>query len=73
MKATLSFDLPEEATEHRNAVRGGDYLCAIEEIVMELRNRAKHGKPEATGAAELAAIRGMITEVLDDRGIDPNA
>lgn len=73
MNATLSFNLPEEADAHRDAVRGGEYLCAIEEIVRELRDRAKYGKPEKTGARELDAIRDMVATVLDDRGIDPYA
>lgn len=44
MKATLTFNLPEEHDEHQTALKGLDYRYAIEDIKNELfRPYRKHG------------------------------
>lgn len=47
MKATLTFNLPEEQEEHQTALKGIDYKCAIDSIKNELfRPYRKHGYPD---------------------------
>jgi len=43
-KATLTFDLPEEQSEFNIATRGGEFYCALMDIINELRNHNKYDK-----------------------------
>lgn len=43
-KATLSFNLPEEESEHNIAVRGGDFYCALWDILNIIRAVDKYDK-----------------------------
>jgi len=42
MKATLTFNLPEEQSEFNDAVRGSDYLYALNKIREYLRSELKY-------------------------------
>jgi hypothetical protein len=53
------------------ALRGPLYLAALEEICAMLRNRAKYGKIEKTGGAELDFVRARVASILEESGIDP--
>lgn len=46
MRATLSFTLPREATEHICAVKGMDSILIIDELLNEIRSFLKHGGGE---------------------------
>lgn len=46
MKATLTFDLPEEEPEHKYALAGTDALILIEDLCSEIRAKLKHDTGE---------------------------
>ena len=61
MKATLTFDLPDEKEEFEIAVKSRDYYSQLWDIDQHLRSLLKHGDPEAQSTRELAErIRNMI-------------
>lgn len=43
MQATLKFSLPDEDSDHYDAIHGPDYRHALDEIREMLRSRVKHG------------------------------
>ena len=44
MKATLTFNLPEEQSEFNDAVKGTDYLYALNKICEYLRSELKYNQ-----------------------------
>lgn len=42
MRAILEFQLPEDSEDHRHALKGSEYWCAIFELDQELRSIYKH-------------------------------
>ncbi len=46
MKATLTFDLPEEEPEHKYALAGTDALILIEDLCSEIRAKLKYDTGE---------------------------
>lgn len=42
MKATLTFDLPEEEAEHKYALAGLDALLLISDLENEIRSKLNH-------------------------------
>lgn len=46
MKATLTFDLPEEEAEHKYALAGLDALLLINDLENEIRSKLRHGTGE---------------------------
>lgn len=42
MKATLTFDLPEEEPEHKYALAGTDALLLIEDLCNEIRSKLRY-------------------------------
>ena len=65
MKATLEFDLPEEADDHRLACEAGKLHGALWDVLQEIREVLKHGSPSKATADELEKIRTII---YDDCG-----
>lgn len=64
MKATLEFDLPEDASEHLRAVNAATAWVALYEIDNKLRNLTKYGiREESSLEQELSEIRKEISEV----------
>lgn len=64
-KATLHFDLPEEQSEFKDAVKGTEYICALHDFSEWLR-RHDDGDPRPTYHEVWDAFR----EILADRDID---
>lgn len=62
MKATLKFDLPEEAAEHRHAINAWSYFTALHEIDEAFAAHEKHDAPAPT--------REDVRTILIDNGID---
>ena len=61
MKATLTFDLPDEKEEFDITCKAVDYYRQLWDIDQHLRSLLKHGDPEAQSPRQLAErIRGMI-------------
>ena len=66
-KATLTFDLPEEESDFHQAVNGGKYLIAIQELYNEFRSKSKHA--QETGS--WADAYDLFNRVLSENNLDP--
>lgn len=66
MKATLTFDLPEEQGEHIAALRGGEAISMLAEIDRHCRQTLKHGEPSEETRKALEEIRAMISTDFSD-------
>lgn len=69
MKATLEFNLPEEAEEHRNALDGHRYLRSLQVLDDHLRHWTKHGHEFKTPDEALQAARDQLHREMEARGI----
>ena len=66
MKATLEFNLPEDASDHLRAVQANHAWSALYDIDSILRNLLKHGNDRYKTIEELAqAIREETRCALD--------
>jgi hypothetical protein len=66
MKATLSFNLPDEQGDYDAARLGHKALAALWDIDQRCRSLLKHGSPTDETARLAEEIRGMIPgELLD--------
>lgn len=70
MRAILSFSLPEDTVEHRDALQGSEAKRVIWEIDQRCRSIIKHGDPSEETRALAEEIRMIIREspenLLDD-------
>ena len=66
MKVTLTFNLPEEADEHKHALRGLDLYCAAFEFAEELRRLRKYGHGYETPDALLERLQVLWNESFGD-------
>ena len=66
MKATLEFSLPEETTEHRNALNGAKYILAAQEFDTFLRNKNKYEDIESLTIQE---VRKALRDCFEAAGI----
>jgi hypothetical protein len=64
MKATFTFQLPDEQGDFDAARMGRDALVALWEIDQHCRSVVKHGDPSEETARLAQAIRGMITDEM---------
>jgi hypothetical protein len=70
MKATLEFILPEEETEHHDAVNGTGYRSAYRAVLEQIRNWKKHGHNIVCADAALNVIYDEMLEQLENRCLD---
>lgn len=63
MKATLEFNLPEETTEHLQAVQAPAAWALLENIDFRMRSILKHGHEYKSVEALADEIRDDISEV----------
>jgi|DEB19_MinimDraft_3_1074340.scaffolds.fasta_scaffold30094_2 uncharacterized protein (UPF0147 family) len=65
MKATLTFNLPEEKHEHERAVHAMEAFSLLHEIDQHLRNVVKHNEGAYESPEALAShVREQIWELL---------
>ena len=64
MKATLEFNLPEEADEHRMALDGQKWQFVVTDLLEELRTERKYN-PEITNSD--LTYNEKITERIHSR------
>lgn len=77
MKATLSFDLPEEQEALEDTVHGSEWKSAVEAISWQVLRweQGKPGGPQFPGhgaedpVAELRPVIELINEELGKRGL----
>lgn len=66
-KATLSFTLPQEASEHLMSVHGPAAFAALSEIRKALRDKAKY---EVTDEKTLDTIAKAVLDIQHETGIE---
>jgi transposase-like protein len=66
MKATIEFNLPDEASEHRAAINGMGYRCALSDIHEQIRQRLKHGHQLRSADDALEWMRAMVEECIEE-------
>jgi len=67
MRAVLTFRLPQEREEFDNAVHGGDWRYAMQELDEHLKQR---GDTDAVAVRRQAALlREELHRILDERGL----
>jgi hypothetical protein len=71
MKATLEFDLSEEAWAFSNACRGSDWRAIVEELDNMLRGKIKDGSGSKTASIKvvLQDIRDELYDIVNCRGL----
>ena len=70
MKATLEFNLPEEASEHRAAVQALDWKYVVTEMDEYLRQQIKYGELNEEGDKILQAAREHLHELCNDNNVN---
>lgn len=66
MKATLTFNLPEESREHHAALEGLSLAVAVAEFDDRLRNMVKY---EDKDTIEIDAVRDLLRECLAEYSV----
>ena len=66
MKITMTFDLPDEAEEHRMALNGSKYLYALQEVDQKLRGILKYQDYTKEVGELCDDLRGMIRALIQD-------
>jgi hypothetical protein len=71
MKATLTFDLPEEKSDHAYAIAGVDALLVISDILSECRAKLKYDSGEFKDCddATIEKVRDYIVELKQYRNL----
>lgn len=69
MTATLTFMLPEEASEHRDALDGTALRSALFDLDQQLRAWTKHGHRFKSADDALDAARAALLEELAASGL----
>ena len=67
--ATLSFTLPEERTEHDQAVRGADWYLLVVELLEHIRTRTRHTELTERQHEVYDHIRDTIHTIARDRNL----
>lgn len=66
MKAKLIFNLPEDAEDHKYALKGLSYKIALDEMDNYLRSRLKYEDLSEEIDQELQAARDKLNELIRD-------
>ena len=66
-RASLSFSLPEEEAEFKEAQEGGAWKYLVLDFLGHIRNELKHGQISGERAAVLEEIRELIWHSIEDR------
>jgi hypothetical protein len=71
MKATLTFDLPEEKSDHAYALAGVDALLVISDILSVCRAKLKYDSGEFKDCddATIEKVRDFIVELKQYRNL----
>lgn len=69
MKATLEFQLPEEAWEHQVALQGMDWWLAYLDIEKQVRDWVKYGHEFKSANEALEAVMDLVLQIRDDRNL----
>jgi hypothetical protein len=69
MKVTLTFDLPEDASEYQSAIAGDDYRSVLDEIDEWLRQKVKYPSEKQTDEETdcYRKAREHLSKLLNER------
>jgi hypothetical protein len=70
MRATLEFNLPEEAEEHQIAVDGLKWRGVVSDILEELRRDRKYTELSESDAAYNEKISEKIWQLMRDQNLE---
>jgi len=70
MKAILEFNLPEESTEHQDAIDAGKIKSVLCEMDKILKNYLKYGHEFKKATEAIEEIRMTLNESLKDNEIN---
>lgn len=70
MKATLEFNLPEEAVEHHVAVQALEWKYVVTEMDEYLRSQIKYQELSDEVGKALQAARVYLTELCNDNNVN---
>lgn len=66
MKAILEFNLPEESEEHRLALDGIKYSCAVDEVFTWIRSQLKYNDHITEDQSQiLESLREHLSEYIN--------
>lgn len=68
MKATLEFELPDDDSEHYDAIHGPDYRNALSDIREMLRSKVKHGHDYENTEQALQEIYEFVCSSMECYG-----
>lgn len=71
-KATLTFDLPDEQTEHEMANKAADMWCVLNNLDQELRSHIKYDSHPEWHGETVEDIRKILLDMMMERGINFN-
>ena len=66
MKATLTFQLPEETQDFQDACKAQHYISVIDELDNFLRNKLKYCELSATEDTIYSEIRSKLYELKNE-------
>lgn len=66
MKATLEFNLPEDETELRTAIRAMDQLASIRDFYERLRSLNKHGHSFKNADHAVECLRADYCDLMQE-------
>lgn len=69
MKAKITFNLPDEETEFRDAINGNSYKAVIWELDQYLRSQLKHHDLSEEVGEKVLEIRDELRSILDTHSI----
>ena len=70
MKAKLEFTLPEEQTEHYQAVKAGEAFCVLSAMREAFRAALKWGNLSESAYKEVDRLQALFFEELEGLNID---
>jgi hypothetical protein len=69
MKATITFNLPEEQEEHADALQGTLWKSAVSDIDQHMRNLLKYDSPLKDAPDAVQHLRTTLHEILEAKGL----
>ena len=69
MHATITFNLPEEQQEHRDALDGTAWKLVVRNLDNTLRTALKHGHNLASANAALEEMRTRLYTEIEEQGL----
>lgn len=69
MKATLQFNLPEETTEHLDALHGTDWKLVAWSLDNTLRGWLEYGHEFQNAESAIGKVREFLHQEISSRGL----